>query len=169
LSANTRVPEAMFKLITLVCAPFAFILIGLIALIIYFVIKKRGNLNPTKNALLVFTITVVAITAVSVPEAAKKKKDRERYLFMREFREGFLSKCSSQGKAQFKTMQEQNGIDSADVKIDNYCSCVLTNIEMDDKIMDEIMTSPDPANIWQNKELVKMATECASEIFKPKK
>lgn len=143
-----------------------FIIIGVVCWIVYYVLKRRNNPNRTKIALLVFTGLMVCGIAGSFKNGMKGLKKRSQYLHRDEFKEGFIKSCVEEGKKNM-SMFENEGIEDPGAKIKNYCDCVYDKIEADPEVMDMMNDESLPMDeVMNDKRVVKMATECAVEMFK---
>lgn len=165
--SNTYMPADDFQILVIVCTFGGFIFLGLIAWLIYYILKRRKHSKPAKLALTIFTLLVVAVPAVSSTEFAKKNKRRQAYLYMRVFETSFIKSCVDKGKSTMKPLMAESGIDSLDQKIEGYCRCSFDKMEFDDEIKDKIMDESVPMDeVMRDPKVVKMATDCATDFFK---
>jgi len=147
--------------ISIAIAVILFLLFGLISWLVYYFAKRRNAKDPSRTALIVFSCLIAAGILGNSPNLNKALRERDRYDFIRGFRES-MSKGFDE---QIKTNPDVP--DEVKQHTQEISDCIYYKFKANDKLVDEAMAATDPENFAMTSPDMRKIVEGCMKIYLP--
>lgn len=165
VNTNPLMNPDRFTTTFLLFIPVLFLILGLIAWIVYLVLKRMKNENALRYAVLTLLGLTVAGGLGQASKFPDNMKKRRSILASHDFEKGFMEGCLSSAKKNFD-QPEFADAGMTDEKIQSLCTCLFDKVNLDSELRDRMIHGDEsPEAVLSDPRMTEIASDCIEQVI----